>query len=83
MAPISDHPRSGSTAVGTAGGTQTPGMGDNTSGFSILGISGRRLAAVLIGWFFVVFDGHKYIHKFIIVRISIYIYFFTFIVYFS
>lgn len=61
MAPISDHPRSGSTAVGTAGGTQTPGMGDNTSGFSILGISGRRLAAVLIGWFFVVFDGYDLI----------------------
>ncbi len=29
--------------------------------FTILGISGRRLAAVLIGWFFVVFDGYDLI----------------------
>lgn len=30
-------------------------------GFTLLGISGRRLAAVLIGWFFVVFDGYDLI----------------------
>ncbi|WIM68478.1 aromatic acid/H+ symport family MFS transporter [Corynebacterium breve] len=30
-------------------------------GFTVLGISGRRLAAVLIGWFFVVFDGYDLI----------------------
>lgn len=29
--------------------------------FKVLGISGRRLAAVLIGWFFVVFDGYDLI----------------------
>ncbi|MHA2788519.1 MFS transporter [Corynebacterium sp. S7] len=29
--------------------------------FTILGISGRRLAAVLIGWFFVIFDGYDLI----------------------
>lgn len=29
--------------------------------FTVLGISGRRLAAVLIGWFFVVFDGYDLI----------------------
>lgn len=29
--------------------------------FKILGIGGRRLAAVLIGWFFVVFDGYDLI----------------------
>lgn len=29
--------------------------------FTLLGISGRRLAAVLIGWFFVVFDGYDLI----------------------
>lgn len=34
-------------------------MGDG--GFTILGISGRRLAAVLIGWFFVIFDGYDLI----------------------
>ncbi len=36
-----------------------PGMGGR--GLTILGISGRRLAAVLIGWFFVVFDGYDLI----------------------
>lgn len=36
-----------------------PGLGDG--GFTMLGISGRRLAAVLIGWFFVVFDGYDLI----------------------
>ncbi len=61
MAPISDTPRSGSTAVSTVGGTGTPGMGDSGRGPTILGISGRRLAAVLIGWFFVVFDGYDLI----------------------
>lgn len=30
-------------------------------GLTILGISGRRLAAVLIGWFFVIFDGYDLI----------------------
>ena len=30
-------------------------------GLTIMGISGRRLAAVLIGWFFVVFDGYDLI----------------------
>lgn len=34
-------------------------MGDG--GFTVLGISGRRLAAVLIGWFFVIFDGYDLI----------------------
>ncbi len=29
--------------------------------FTILGIGGRRLAAVLIGWFFVIFDGYDLI----------------------
>lgn len=29
--------------------------------FTVLGISGRRLAAVLVGWFFVVFDGYDLI----------------------
>ncbi|WP_448853348.1 MFS transporter [Corynebacterium frankenforstense] len=29
--------------------------------FSVLGVSGRRLAAVLVGWFFVVFDGYDLI----------------------
>ncbi|WP_394283911.1 MFS transporter [Corynebacterium sp.] len=36
-----------------------PGLGG--SGFTVLGISGRRLAAVLLGWFFVVFDGYDLI----------------------
>lgn len=42
------------TPVGSA-----PGLGG--SGFTVLGISGRRLAAVLLGWFFVVFDGYDLI----------------------
>ncbi|WP_257158830.1 MFS transporter [Corynebacterium cystitidis] len=33
----------------------------SSSGFTVLGISGRRLAAVLIGWFFVIFDGYDLI----------------------
>lgn len=33
----------------------------NDGRFKVLGISGRRLAAVLIGWFFVVFDGYDLI----------------------
>lgn len=37
------------------------GIGSATSGLTILGISGKRLAAVLIGWFFVVFDGYDLI----------------------
>ena len=61
MAPISDHPRSGSTAVGTADGTTPPRPRDNRRGLTILGISGRRLAAVLIGWLFVIFDGYDLI----------------------
>ena len=61
MATISETPRSGSSAVGTAEEKTTPGTGDNKGGFTILGISGRRLAAVLIGWFFVVFDGYDLI----------------------
>ena len=39
--------------------TTPPGL--DGSGFTMLGISGRRLAAVLIGWFFVVFDGYDLI----------------------
>lgn len=44
--------------AGTAptGDTEGPHRGP-----TILGISGRRLAAVLIGWFFVVFDGYDLI----------------------
>lgn len=34
---------------------------DGDGRFKVLGISGRRLAAVLIGWFFVVFDGYDLI----------------------
>lgn len=33
----------------------------NSAGFQILGISGKPLAAVLLGWFFVVFDGYDLI----------------------
>lgn len=36
-------------------------MGGSNRGLTILGISGKRLAAVLIGWFFVVFDGYDLI----------------------
>ncbi|QCB27983.1 MFS transporter [Corynebacterium endometrii] len=32
-----------------------------TNGFTLLGISGRPLAAVLLGWFFVIFDGYDLI----------------------
>lgn len=43
----------------STGSAPAPGMGGK--GLTILGISGRRLAAVLIGWFFVVFDGYDLI----------------------
>ncbi|MFP7365433.1 aromatic acid/H+ symport family MFS transporter [Corynebacterium callunae] len=58
------------TGSGSAGahpqGSSAPGAGSSYSeienkGFTFLGISGRRLAAVLIGWFFVVFDGYDLI----------------------
>ncbi|WJZ17463.1 MFS transporter [Corynebacterium guangdongense] len=39
----------------------SPPPGLDGAGFTVLGISGRRLAAVLIGWFFVVFDGYDLI----------------------
>ncbi len=39
----------------------SPPSGLGGGGLTILGISGRRLAAVLIGWFFVVFDGYDLI----------------------
>lgn len=37
------------------------GIGAPGQGFQILGIGGKRLAAVLLGWFFVVFDGYDLI----------------------
>lgn len=37
------------------------GIGAAENRFTIFGIGGRRLAAVLIGWFFVVFDGYDLI----------------------
>ncbi|NMB23487.1 MAG: aromatic acid/H+ symport family MFS transporter, partial [Corynebacterium sp.] len=53
------------------GGASKGGSGPATAGvdtlesqqhsFTILGIGGRRLAAVLLGWFFVVFDGYDLI----------------------
>lgn len=53
------------------GGASKGGSGPATTGvdtpeskshsFTILGIGGRRLAAVLLGWFFVVFDGYDLI----------------------
>ncbi|BAC19672.1 transporter, major facilitator family protein [Corynebacterium efficiens YS-314] len=53
------------------GGAPRGGSGPATAGvetleskqhsFTILGIGGRRLAAVLLGWFFVVFDGYDLI----------------------
>ncbi|AGF71954.1 MFS transporter [Corynebacterium halotolerans] len=46
-------------AAASAGSGAPPGTGGR--GPTILGISGRRLAAVLIGWFFVVFDGYDLI----------------------
>lgn len=45
-------------------GTTAPGsngIGASEKGFQVLGINGRRLAAVLLGWFFVVFDGYDLI----------------------
>ena len=36
-------------------------QGFEDGGFTVLGICGRRLAAVLIGWFFVIFDGYDLI----------------------
>lgn len=42
-----------------SGNDARPGLDGN--GFTVLGISGRRLAAVLIGWFFVIFDGYDLI----------------------
>lgn len=57
MAPTTSSPQDGSTA--SAGSSPPPGLGGQ--GLTILGISGRRLAAVLIGWFFVVFDGYDLI----------------------
>ena len=53
----------GGAAKGGSGpapaGADTP---DSTQhSFTILGIGGRRLAAVLLGWFFVVFDGYDLI----------------------
>lgn len=44
--------------------TRTPARGIGGlagDGFTVLGISGRRLAAVLLGWFFVIFDGYDLI----------------------
>ncbi|GAB3692213.1 MFS transporter [Corynebacterium nasicanis] len=58
MAPLSASPHSGSTAPGSSDSSDSS---DSSGGFRILGIGGRRLAAVLIGWFFVVFDGYDLI----------------------
>ncbi|MGD7001807.1 MFS transporter [Corynebacterium halotolerans] len=52
---------SGHLGGATASPAADQGFGSPAGGFTILGISGRRLAAVLIGWFFVVFDGYDLI----------------------
>nr|WP_120492001.1 aromatic acid/H+ symport family MFS transporter [Corynebacterium lactis] len=41
--------------------TQAPSATGASRGPAILGVSGRNLAAVLLGWFFVVFDGYDLI----------------------
>ncbi|ANE05141.1 MFS transporter [Corynebacterium crudilactis] len=50
----------GGTVAGPPPGGLTGSEIEN-KGLTILGISGRRLAAVLIGWFFVIFDGYDLI----------------------
>lgn len=58
MASPSNSQRTGSDNV-TAPAPH--GIGASENRFQILGIGGKRLAAVLLGWFFVVFDGYDLI----------------------
>lgn len=63
---MTSHATGSGSAAAHPQGNSAPGAGPSYSeienkGFTFLGISGRRLAAVLIGWFFVVFDGYDLI----------------------
>lgn len=63
---MTSHATGSGSAAAHPQGNSAPGASPSYSeienkGFTFLGISGRRLAAVLIGWFFVVFDGYDLI----------------------
>lgn len=63
---MTSHATGHGSAAAHPQGNSATGAGPSYSeienkGFTFLGISGRRLAAVLIGWFFVVFDGYDLI----------------------
>lgn len=61
---MTSHALEGGDANNSAPGPAQAGataLDTKQHSFTILGIGGRRLAAVLLGWFFVVFDGYDLI----------------------